>query len=101
MGRSRFRRPRPRLLLLVTFAVVPALGLSIYTGIEQRRLAAREGEEAALRVVRLAAGNQERLIEGARQLLITLAHLPEIQWGGREECDAVLDELLKGHRVYA
>src|SRR5438552_3768218 len=96
-----FTSLRSRLLALVVFAVTPALALSLYTGLEQRRLAAVEAEEAALSAVRLAAGNQERLIEGARQLLLTLAHLPAMQWGGADECNAFLGKLLKEHRVYA
>jgi PAS domain S-box-containing protein len=101
MSVNRFTSLRSRLLLLVIFAVVPALGLSLYTGLEQRRLAGIAAEEAALRVARLAAANQERLVEGARQLLITLAHLPEIQWGDSEECNAFLAKLLEEHRAYA
>jgi hypothetical protein len=40
---------RARLLLLVLLAVVPALGLAVYTGLEQRRTAAAHAGQEALR----------------------------------------------------
>ena len=45
-----FSSLRVRLLLLVLFAVVPALGLILYTASEQRRLAAGAVQEQALRL---------------------------------------------------
>ena len=51
MGRFSFSSLRVRLLLLVLLAVIPALGLMLYTGLEQRRLAAVHAQEGALRVL--------------------------------------------------
>jgi hypothetical protein len=59
---------RSRLLLLVLLALLPALALILVTAWEQRQLAAVDAQESALRLSRLAASNQERLIEGARSL---------------------------------
>ena len=101
MRGRRFTSLRARLLMLVFFALLPAVGVSLYSAFEQRRVAAIGAEQDALRIVRLAAGSQERLIEGARQLLLTLAYLPELKWGEAEECNAFLSKLLKGHRMYA
>ena len=74
-----FSSLRFRLILLVLLAVLPALGLILYTAVEQRRLATTEVQENALRLARFAAADQDNLIEGARQLLIALARLPEIR----------------------
>ena len=101
MRGNRFSSLRARLLLLVFFALLPAVGVSLYSAFEQRRMGALGAEQDALRIVRLAEGNQERLIEGARQLLLTLAYLPELKWGEPDECNAFLSKLLEGHRVYA
>ena len=71
-----FSRLRYRLLLLVVLAVLPVLALIVSTAWEQRRLAADSAREDALRLARLASSNHERLIEGARPLLILLAPPP-------------------------
>jgi hypothetical protein len=64
---------RFRVLLLVLLAVLPALGLVIYTNVEQRRLAAAGAKEDALRLVRIAAADQNDTIKDTRQLLFALA----------------------------
>jgi len=61
-----FASLRVRLLLLVLLAVIPALGLTLYTGLEQRRVAAAGAQEDALRLVRLVAREQEWLVADAR-----------------------------------
>jgi Na+/proline symporter len=82
MKRSRFAGLRSRLIALVLLAVLPALGLILFTASEERKAAATEVQDDALRIARLASSAQERLIEGARQLLIMMAHLPAVS-GGR------------------
>ena len=64
-----FSSLRARLLLLVLLAVIPVLGLILYTDLEQRRLAADQAQGDALRFVRLAAADQTQLIQGTDQLL--------------------------------
>uniref|UniRef100_UPI001ABB10D2 hypothetical protein n=1 Tax=Aetokthonos hydrillicola TaxID=1550245 RepID=UPI001ABB10D2 len=53
---------RTRLVLLVLLAVVPALGLNLYTASGQRRTATLEAQEQALRLARLAANNQKQVV---------------------------------------
>ena len=91
---------RSRLLLLVLFAVIPAFLLTIFTNWNERRLAATEVREEALRLARLAAADQEQLVEGVRQLLLTLARLPEVHDGTASHCQALLADLLRQHRRY-
>ena len=92
---------RVRLLLLVLLAIIPAFGLIVYSGFEQRRLAARQAQEEALRLVRLAAQEQEAAIGGARQLLQVLASLPEVRRHDASACSAFLADLLQGQPRYA
>ncbi|MCX7826264.1 MAG: cache domain-containing protein, partial [Verrucomicrobiae bacterium] len=92
---------RMRLLTLVLLAVVPAMALTLYTAAERREEAARGAKEDALRVARLAAGAQERFVEGARQLLIFLARLPEVRARDPKACSALMAELQKQHPLYA
>jgi signal transduction histidine kinase len=79
MPRFSFASLRFRLLLLVLLAVVPALGLALYTNVELRRLAAADVKEEALRLARIAASDQEDTIKDTRQLLLALAQLPEVR----------------------
>jgi hypothetical protein len=68
-------------VLLVLLAVIPALGLMLYTAAAQRRSAAIDAQENLLRLVKVAVANQRQASEGARQLLIALAQIPEIREG--------------------
>lgn len=56
---------RTRIMLLVMLAVIPALGLLIYSANEQRSLAAQNAQDNALRLVRLVASDQEQIINNA------------------------------------
>jgi signal transduction histidine kinase len=101
MLRSTFSSLRLRLVLLVLLAVIPALGLMLYTNLEQRRLANVQAQEDAQRLARLAATQQQQLIEGARQLLIALAQLREVRGSDAAACNTLMTSLLKQYPLYA
>lgn len=92
---------RARLTLLIILAVLPPIGLIVYTTWEQKQLAADEAQETALRVVRLVSANEEKVAEAARQILLTLAKLPEIHRRGPQDCSRLLSDLLTEHPSYA
>jgi PAS domain S-box-containing protein len=88
-----FNSLRFRLIILVLIAAIPAIALTIYTGLEQRAIARASGQEAALRIARLASSHQAAQIEGGRQLLIALAHLPQVQSLDTDLCNPLFQEL--------
>lgn len=90
---SRRQSLRLRVALLVLLVLLPALALLLYMGNELRETRSAEVERNALRLARIAAVEEDRLIEGARQLLIALAQLPEVR-EAQPGCDAVLANLL-------
>jgi signal transduction histidine kinase len=92
---------RTRLLLLVLLAVIPALGLTLYTNLEERQLRKALVQEHAMRLSRLVSGGYERLIEDARQLLVTLAQLPAVRDRNLAACNALFADLLTQHSSYA
>ncbi len=92
---------RTRLVVLVLLAVVPALGLILYTASEQRHSATLETQQNTLRLVRLAANNQRQVVEATRQILTILAQLPVVRKGKSTECDRLLADLLKQYPTYA
>ncbi len=101
MSRISLSSLRVRLLLLVLLATIPALVLIISTAWELRKLEADLARADALRLAQKASSDQERLIEGARQLLAGLARLPELRSGDAATCGARLAELLKSYPGYA
>jgi len=88
-----------RLILLVLLAVIPMLGLELYMASVERRLRTDEIQEDMLRLARLAASNQQRLIEGARQLLIVVARA--VRNSDSAACKALLADLLIQYPYHA
>jgi signal transduction histidine kinase len=101
MARLFFSGLRVRLLLLVLLAVIPALGLTLYTNLEERQLRKAQVQEHALRLSRIVSADHERLVEGARQLLVTLARLPAVRERNRAACNALFADLLTQQSSYA
>ncbi len=99
MARFVFSSLRTRLLLLVLLAATPALGLTLYTAAEQRRLSALEIHQRALQLVRLAASDQKEMVSQARQLLHVLVRLPAV--ADRSLCNGIFADLLQQHPRYA
>jgi signal transduction histidine kinase len=91
---------RVRLLLLVLAAALPGLGLIVYEGLEQRELAATAVEQHALHLAREVSREHERYIEGARQLLITLARFPEVRKLQADSTGAFFADILRQFPIY-
>lgn len=95
-----FSSLRFRLILLVLLAIVPSLGLVIYTALEQRRLAANQAQEHALQIARDAAQSQQELIETTHQFLNVLAQLPAVADLDPDTCNAFLAQFLELYPRY-
>jgi PAS domain S-box-containing protein len=91
---------RARLLLLVLLAIIPAMGLILYTNVELRRTVVADVREDALRLARLAANDQEDSIRDARQLLFALAQLPQVRNSDPDACSAFFAQLLRQYPQY-
>jgi signal transduction histidine kinase len=68
-----FKSLRARLLFLVLLAVVPALAITLYSGIEQRRLARAQSVDDAYRYTRLVVNYERSLVEDIHQMLLSLS----------------------------
>ncbi len=93
-------RLQTRLLLLIGLTVLPMLGLLLLNDFEQRRLAAAQAQEDALRITQLAAVEQTQFLQGAHQLLIVLAQLPAVRNGDARVCSELFSTLLKRYPIY-
>jgi signal transduction histidine kinase len=86
---------------LLILALLPVFALMVFTASESRRRAMEETQDSALRLTELAASNQRQLIDGARDILITLAQIPAIQSQDRAACLFFLSNVLMQHPLYA
>ncbi|HEV3216943.1 MAG TPA: ATP-binding protein [Vicinamibacterales bacterium] len=85
---------RLRILAPAVLVAVPALALLIYLNVDRRREAELEISANAERLARLAVVDQRRLIEGTRQLLISISQSRDVQEGNLDGCRAYLRQLL-------
>jgi diguanylate cyclase (GGDEF)-like protein/PAS domain S-box-containing protein len=92
---------RVRMLLLVLLAVVPALGLVLYSGLEARYQEGARAREQVLQLVQRISYDQEQAIKETRQLLITLAQLPAARERDAEACSRILGGISRLHVRYA
>ena len=69
--------------------------MTLYSYFDQRDRAIREVQRDELVAARNLATIQETVINDARQLLATLAQLPQVQRRDRDACNALFAELLK------
>jgi PAS domain S-box-containing protein len=96
-----FSSLRARLFLLVFIASAPAFFLIVYTNLSERRKQIAMIEEQTMRITRLAANQQERFTNSARDLLIALSRLEMVRAGNEKECRNLFADLLNRHREYA
>ena len=83
------------LLLVATIALVLALGLRTYTESEPRGIRQQLAEDEVLRLVHLVTAEQQRIAEGAEQVLDTIASIPAVQDNQAEVCQRLIANLLK------
>jgi signal transduction histidine kinase len=99
--RNKLRSLRLRVIGLLILALLPVFALMVFTASDSRRRAMEETQGGALRLTELAASNQRQLIDGARDILITLAQIPAIQSQDRAACLFFLSNVLMQHPLYA
>ena len=97
--RRLFTTLRFRLILLVFLAVLPALGVLLYSGLEQRRLAAEAAQKDVMSLVTHASLYQERVIAGVKHMLSTLAELPEVRQQNGAAASAIFARILARQKI--
>jgi signal transduction histidine kinase/HAMP domain-containing protein len=94
------RSMRAHLFLLVIIAVSPALAIILYTGMEQRSSAAAEARTRCAILVRSCAGEIEHTVTSTRQMLMTIAVLPDVRALNRAGCTALFRDILRNNPRY-
>lgn len=72
-------RLRSTLIILVLVAVLPNVGLLLYTYTQNQQAELERTRRDLFAIGRLAAANQEQLIEGVRQILATVSSGPSVR----------------------
>lgn len=91
---------RFHMVLLLLGLVLPIVALVFYVAYVDGRTAKRRAEKDVVRQARAVALQEERLIDGARQLLTTLAQLPEVNLSDPPAASRLLAHLLKQNPSY-
>jgi diguanylate cyclase (GGDEF)-like protein len=86
---------RDRVLAVVLLAVLPALGLAVYTHVGERREAARAAREDALRLARVAAQAYEQHLAHLHRFLVMVAAPPEARDPAAPACARRYQALLR------
>jgi signal transduction histidine kinase/ActR/RegA family two-component response regulator len=85
---------RSRLMLLVALALTPLAAMTVLSGMRERSHAVLASEENLRRLTDMAAANEAQSIEGARQILVDLASVPDLI-RDRGHCSALLSNVLE------
>jgi PAS domain S-box-containing protein len=82
-----------RLFLLVAVALLPVIAAQAYNEFDLRRAREVEVENQALSLAKLAAAEQQQIVQGIRQTLVALSELPAIKAKDTEGCNAYLAKI--------
>lgn len=89
-----------KLVLLILLAILPALGIVLYSGLEQRRNSIERAKHDVLMLTHNMAEAQKEITRSTRQLLSTLALLPAIQAMELQESTKILGAVLAQNHNY-
>ncbi len=84
-----------RLLLLIALAMTPVFAAQLYTQVELQRERDAAARSDATRYARLVSSDAERLLEGAKSILIAVGQVPFIRKLNEPECASYLAALTK------
>src|SRR5262249_26192631 len=82
-----------RLFLLVAAAMLPAIAIQTCNEIDLRRTREVEVQDEALGLAKLAAAEQQQIVQGVRQALIALSELPAIKAKDVQGCNSYLSRI--------
>ena len=85
---------RIQLWLIATIVGLPAAGMIIYTGLDQRKDAISDARLESQKLAENIASEQQALVASAKQLLSVLAQLPEIKSQNKVKAQPVLTAIL-------
>jgi len=88
-------------MLLAALALLPLAGLLFFNAQARRREAAAEAENDALRIARVCADNEERMVDSAEQLLTVMSAVPAVKSLDPGACRGLFTRVLGNETEYA
>ncbi len=88
------------LALLVILAVLPALAIILYNGMEQRQRSIENAKQDVLLLTNTMAEAQEDIVNSVRQVLSTLSLLPQTQALDIQACNKIIKAVLEKNTDY-
>jgi signal transduction histidine kinase/HAMP domain-containing protein len=85
-------------MLVIFLAILPMIGLTVYTDIASNQILKIDAQNSILRVANLSAIEQQRLIDAGGQILLALSHVPEIN---SKECGKFLSDTIAEFPAYS
>jgi PAS domain S-box-containing protein len=101
MRRRSFYSSRIGLIVLVSLALLPMLGLILYSGGQQRQVATRQAKESVYNATQQFTSEYGRLVEGTHQMLVALSQVDAIRNQDFIDCQILLTQLRKQFPQYA
>ncbi len=95
-----FSSLRVRLIIFVLLASLPALALTLYSGVEMRRQAALEAQQETLRLVKFTTVNHQLLIENTRGFITALSHAIGSSDPALQNCSDIFSHIMHEHFPY-
>ncbi len=92
---------RKTMYIIVVLAVLPALGIILYSGMNSRQRAMVEAQEKAAELVRNIGSQKQLLTENTRVLLMTIAQLEEIRVRDAAAVSELFRNLLATYPFYS
>jgi hypothetical protein len=89
-GQVRSETLLSRLFVLVAVALVPAIAIQMYNEFDLHRARQAEVQNQALSLAKLAAAEQQQIVQGIRQVLIAMSELPSIKTRDSQTCNAYM-----------
>jgi PAS domain S-box-containing protein len=97
----RRRSIRTHLVLLVLCSVLPMMGIIVCSGLEHGRHELAEARERCEQIADHIAREQENMTASARQVLSTLALLPELKRRDAAACNALFGKIVRLNPQFA
>ena len=92
---------RRKLLLLIIAVFLPGAGVIVHNGLEDRRRDLEDAKREAILLVESLSAQQEKIAVGTKQMLSTLAQLPQVQSLDTEACNELFGELIDQNPMYS
>ncbi|WP_024506309.1 ATP-binding protein [Bradyrhizobium sp. ARR65] len=89
-----------RLFLLVAVALVPTIAIQLYNEFDFSRSRQIEVQEEATGLAKIAAAQQEEIVQGIHQVLIALSELPAIKTRQPEACSSYLSTIKRSFPAF-